>query len=138
ALRAELSGSALPAQLQRAPQTSRVDTHLSLVGAALHVGYDWHFGVLSAGPVIGASLLSLSGQAHGVGAQAQQGSDTSVALDAGAALTWHVVSWLGVRASARLGAPLSRRRFVVLGLGKVHEPQRITESLELSVFVQTK
>ncbi|HEX7480397.1 MAG TPA: hypothetical protein VF331_21530, partial [Polyangiales bacterium] len=46
ALRAELSGSALPAQLQRAPQTSRVDTHLSLVGAALHVGYDWHFGVL--------------------------------------------------------------------------------------------
>jgi hypothetical protein len=137
-VRTELSGFVLPAQLEQAPQTARVATHLSLVGGALRVGYDFPIGAWSLGPVLGAQWLTVSGQARGAGALSAQGSDISVALDAGATLAWQLLSWLSVRMSGRLGMPLTRRRFVVLNLGRVHEPDVLTESLELGLFVQTR
>lgn len=138
-LRLQLSGFALPAQLTAAPQTPRVSTHLSLVGGAMHVGYELRFGALSLGPALGASLVSISGQARGVGARAQQGNDTSLMLDAGAAVAVQLVSGLALRLSGELGAPLSRRRYVVLGLeGVVHTPDVVTETLQLGLFVQTR
>jgi hypothetical protein len=133
-LRVEVLGLWLPPELEASAQTPRVGSRIGLLAGTLHLGYEWRFSSLALGPYAGASLASLFGEARGVDATPQRNSATLGTVEAGAAASWYFLPWLGLRMEAGLGRPFSRPRFVVQGLGVVHQPSPLTGQISLGIF----